>query len=407
MIPFPERHVAAFRTLQTVWDSRRFIVIGAAAIARHLDELTAMAPADRLETRYQKFRSIGRLGHAFTDDRDEAVACGRRAVDAREAQAGAASRDRQVPRDPRTTDPAVAARHHHVALERDGAAQRAFSEQRDPAPREVEIARVDAAGEEAEGEAEAVTSGGDETEESEADTSEIDAYRTSAVDPGDFKPAGDYSFEVTTLDGKSHKISSSEEADNFAVALDKNPELISASQFVAFNRGLARMERLLEAEQWAWKNQKEAFAKEQAVTETRNATLSQWDKEIKYLRERGDLPTITSQFNNADWADAEIAKEPAVKETIELFDWMEGENGRREKVGLEPIKSVLDAFEIREAQTLRQELKGTKNKAIKTRQAKGAMVGGNAPHVPSNTPKDTIIGEGGSLNDLVTEFYNG
>ena len=262
-------------------------------------------------------------------------------------------------------------------------------------------------GEEAEGEAEAVTSGGDETEESEADTSEIDAYRTSAVDPGDFKPAGDYSFEVTTLDGKSHKISSSEEADNFAVALDKNPELISASQFVAFNRGLARMERLLEAEQWAWKNQKEAFAKEQAVTETRNATLSQWDKEIKYLRERGDLPTITSQFNNADWADAEIAKEPAVKETIELFDWMEGENGRREKVGLEPIKSVLDAFEIREAQTLRQELKGTKNKAIKTRQAKGAMVGGNAPHVPSNTPKDTIIGEGGSLNDLVTEFYNG
>ena len=37
MIPFPVRHVAAFRTLQSVWDSRRFIVIGAAAIARHLD----------------------------------------------------------------------------------------------------------------------------------------------------------------------------------------------------------------------------------------------------------------------------------------------------------------------------------------------------------------------------------
>ncbi len=37
MIPFPERHVAAFRTLQSVWDSQRFIVIGAAAIARHLD----------------------------------------------------------------------------------------------------------------------------------------------------------------------------------------------------------------------------------------------------------------------------------------------------------------------------------------------------------------------------------
>jgi acetyl-CoA carboxylase carboxyl transferase subunit alpha len=51
------------------------------AIARHLGELTAMAPADRLEARYQKFRSIGRLGHAFTDepdkiDRTEAVAPG-------------------------------------------------------------------------------------------------------------------------------------------------------------------------------------------------------------------------------------------------------------------------------------------------------------------------------------------
>ena len=44
------------------------------AIARHLAQLMAMAPAERLEARYQKFRAIGRLGHAFTDDRDEAAA---------------------------------------------------------------------------------------------------------------------------------------------------------------------------------------------------------------------------------------------------------------------------------------------------------------------------------------------
>jgi acetyl-CoA carboxylase carboxyl transferase subunit alpha len=42
------------------------------AIARHLGQLIAMEPADRLEARYQKFRAIGRLGHAFTDDRDTA-----------------------------------------------------------------------------------------------------------------------------------------------------------------------------------------------------------------------------------------------------------------------------------------------------------------------------------------------
>lgn len=37
MIPFPERHVAVLRGLQTVWNSERFIVIGAAAIACHLE----------------------------------------------------------------------------------------------------------------------------------------------------------------------------------------------------------------------------------------------------------------------------------------------------------------------------------------------------------------------------------
>jgi acetyl-CoA carboxylase carboxyl transferase subunit alpha len=38
------------------------------AIVRHLGATTAMSSADRLEARYQKFRAIGRLGHAFTDD---------------------------------------------------------------------------------------------------------------------------------------------------------------------------------------------------------------------------------------------------------------------------------------------------------------------------------------------------
>jgi acetyl-CoA carboxylase carboxyl transferase subunit alpha len=35
------------------------------AIARHLAEVSAMSSGDRLERRYQKFRSMGREGHAF------------------------------------------------------------------------------------------------------------------------------------------------------------------------------------------------------------------------------------------------------------------------------------------------------------------------------------------------------
>ncbi len=37
MIPFPDRHVAVLRALQTLWNPERFIVIGAAAIACQLD----------------------------------------------------------------------------------------------------------------------------------------------------------------------------------------------------------------------------------------------------------------------------------------------------------------------------------------------------------------------------------
>jgi acetyl-CoA carboxylase carboxyl transferase subunit alpha len=37
------------------------------AIERHLAELTAMVPADRLEGRYRKFRHMGHLGQAFID----------------------------------------------------------------------------------------------------------------------------------------------------------------------------------------------------------------------------------------------------------------------------------------------------------------------------------------------------
>ncbi len=44
------------------------------AIARHLAEVSAMNGPDRLEARYQKFRSIGRIDHAFTDESAHATA---------------------------------------------------------------------------------------------------------------------------------------------------------------------------------------------------------------------------------------------------------------------------------------------------------------------------------------------
>ena len=45
-----------------------------AAISRHLAQVSALASGDRLDARYQKFRAIGELGHAFSEDADPPAA---------------------------------------------------------------------------------------------------------------------------------------------------------------------------------------------------------------------------------------------------------------------------------------------------------------------------------------------
>jgi acetyl-CoA carboxylase carboxyl transferase subunit alpha len=43
------------------------------ALGRHLADLDALAPADRLAARYEKFRQMGRLGQSFVDDADRSA----------------------------------------------------------------------------------------------------------------------------------------------------------------------------------------------------------------------------------------------------------------------------------------------------------------------------------------------
>jgi acetyl-CoA carboxylase carboxyl transferase subunit alpha len=49
-------------------DFRQAAALVDEAIVRHLAELQAMDPAARLDARYQKFRNMGRLGQAFSDE---------------------------------------------------------------------------------------------------------------------------------------------------------------------------------------------------------------------------------------------------------------------------------------------------------------------------------------------------
>ena len=48
------------------------------AVSRHLAELLAMAPADRLRARYDKFRNMGRLGQSFVDDGESSTGAAHR-----------------------------------------------------------------------------------------------------------------------------------------------------------------------------------------------------------------------------------------------------------------------------------------------------------------------------------------
>lgn len=222
-------------------------------------------------------------------------------------------------------------------------------------------------------------------------------------DPGDFKP-GDYSFEVKTTDGKTHKISAPEDIDSFAAKLDDDPELITASQFSIFNRKSALMEQGIASDKKEFDANKETFDKEQAVQETRESALKQWNNEINYLAKEGKLPDISEANNRADWSDPEVAKDPAVKARLDLLAWMNQENEKRMSAGLEPTKSLVDAFNNRRLEQIETKDKEQEKTDTQKRRERGSRVGGNAPYAPPPATKGSIVGTGGSLSDLVDEY---
>lgn len=225
----------------------------------------------------------------------------------------------------------------------------------------------------------------------------------SIDNPGDFQP-GDYSFEVKTADGKVHKITTPEDVDAFAARLDDNPESITASQFSVFNRKAALMEQGIATDKKAYETDKTEFDKQAEMTETRETSLKQWNNEINYLSSEGKLPEISDANNKADWSDAEVAKDPAVAARLELLQWMSTENDKRMKVGLEPMTSLIDAFNNRRLEQMESSDKETKKTELDERRKAGAKINGRSPFQPENIPKDSIVGVGGSLNDLVREL---
>lgn len=224
-------------------------------------------------------------------------------------------------------------------------------------------------------------------------------------DPGEFKP-GDYSFEIKTTDGKTVKITSQEDIEEFAAKLDEKPELVSASQYTLFNRKSVSLDQGLANDKSRYEAQKAEYDKEQTLIEDNNKKIVQLNNEMNYLAKNGNLPEITDELNASDWSDPKVAEEPAVKARIEILRWMEAENAKRVEAGLERVTSAVDAYNTMQLEALKQQQSDDVSREKTARQDKGSMVGGSAPHNPANNPANSIIGLGGSLDDVVTEFFN-
>jgi hypothetical protein len=236
---------------------------------------------------------------------------------------------------------------------------------------------------------------------------EAGVYKEPTIeDPGEFKPS-DYSFEVKTTDGKTHKIASLEDAEALAAELDEKPELISASQFMSLNRKTAQMEIGQSNDKQKHEEAKAKFDDQQSTVKLREDTLDQWNKELIYLAKNGELPEISKEMNEADWTDPEVANDPAVKARLEIAKWMETENTKRLAVGLEPVKSMIDAHSAMQLEAMKKQGQEEVSKEKEQRQKKGGMVGGPSSHQPSNAPAGSIVGAGGSLDDVITEYMNG
>lgn len=247
---------------------------------------------------------------------------------------------------------------------------------------------------------------GGDTQELTLEKDEEGVYdQRTAVDPGAFVPQGDYGFEVTTLDGKKVVINNLEEAEAFAGRLDSEDGVLSASQFMEFNRKVAKMDRGIEGEQAQFQADKAQYDKEQAQEQVKNDQITQWSNELRYLETKGNLPPIPKAIDVPGGWEAN-PEDPGVKARMEIFKWMETENKARRDAGLTEVTSTLDAQRMMQSETAQSEEDTPTKTERATRQAKGRMVSGGSSGTTPNEQPGRIVGEGGSLRDLVTEASN-
>lgn len=209
-------------------------------------------------------------------------------------------------------------------------------------------------------------------------------------DPGVYTPA-DYSFEVTLKDGKTAKVSTPEEAEKLA---DDPDNFETPKQLMEFITKSNKMQRNLDRDHEKWEESKKKFDDYTASETERRETVDNYASEFSYLVGKGLLPNIAEEHLNADWNDPEVAKQPGVKEQIELLNYMVEENKVRAKAKVKPLTSIVDTYNAMQADPARKQAaekakadEEAHKAAGEARKAAGAKVAGvsaaeQIPYVP-------------------------
>lgn len=230
-------------------------------------------------------------------------------------------------------------------------------------------------------------------------------YKEPIADPGEFKP-GDYSFEIVLKDGKTHKVATPEDAEALAELIDENPELVSAKQFIDFNRKFVNMEQGIVNDQRTFDTKKQEFDTDQEQQKVVEATYSQIENGMSYLQGKGLIPEIPADLNKEGVKWEDHTDDPAIKARLDLLAYMAKENESRIAANLDASFDVTSAYNAMQLEKLQNQEVDVARVESDNRRTRGAAVGSPAPAAETPTEeKGSIIGEGGSLSDLWAESY--
>lgn len=260
---------------------------------------------------------------------------------------------------------------------------------------------------ESKGDPTADTSNGKKTDEEidpnkQDDPTEVEEYSASSPvvtvqDPGDFQP-GDYSFEVTLKDGKTHKITTPEEADKLA---DDPENFDTPKQLADFIKKSTSMSLKLERDKEKWEESKQKYDEQVKLEQEQQETISNYAAEFDYLVSKGLLPKIDKQYAESDWSDPEVAKQEGVKQQLAVLNYMAKENQVRAKAKVKPITSIVDAFNAWKLENKEEIDKEAAQKRAEgeARKAASARVASSSPaQQGSYVPKGIAVGNPNVFN---------